>query len=49
MQNESVFFTTNKYDKMEDSKIIEEIKQGDEYALTYLIKKISRISKHENK
>ena len=39
MQKESVFFTTNKYDKMEDSKIIEEIKQGDEYALTYLLKK----------
>ena len=43
MQNESVFFTTNKYDKMEDSKIIEEIKQGDEYALTYLLKKYQEL------
>ena len=43
MQNESVFFTTNKYDKMKDSKIIEEIKQGDEYALTYLLKKYQEL------
>ena len=43
MQNESVFFTTNKYDKMEDSEIIEEIKQGDEYALTYLLKKYQEL------
>lgn len=39
MQNESVFFSTNKYSNLTDEQIVNEIKQGDEYALSYLLEK----------
>ena len=36
MQNENVFFTTDKYNNLTDEEIISQIKQGDESALVYL-------------
>ena len=39
MQNESVFFSTNKYSNLTDEQIVTEIKQGDEHALSYLLEK----------
>lgn len=39
MQNENVFFTTDKYKDITDEKIISQIKQGDEEALAYLLEK----------
>lgn len=39
MQNESVFFTTDKYNNLTDEQVISQIKQGDEYALSYLLEK----------
>lgn len=39
MQNENVFFTTDKYNNLTDEEIISQIKQGDESALGYLLEK----------
>ena len=39
MQNENVFFTTDKYKDETDEQIISQIKQGNEEALTYLLEK----------
>ena len=39
MQNENVFFTTDKYKDETDEQIISQIKQGNEDALTYLLEK----------
>ena len=43
MQNESVFFSTNKYSNLTDEQIVTEIKQGDEYALSYLLEKYKEL------
>ena len=43
MQNESVFFSTNKYCNLTDEQIVKEIKQGDEYALSYLFEKYKEL------
>lgn len=43
MQNESVFFSTNKYSNLTDEQIVNEIKQGDEYALSYLLEKYKEL------
>ena len=43
MQNESVFFSTNKYSNLTDEQIVSEIKQGDEYALSYLLEKYKEL------
>ena len=43
MQNEKVFFTTDKYNGKTDEQIITEIKQGDENALSYLIEKYNEL------
>lgn len=43
MQNEGVFFTTNKYFNLTDEQIVKEIKQGDEYALSYLLEKYKEL------
>lgn len=43
MQNESVFFPTNKYSNLTDEQIVTEIKQGDEYALSYLLEKYKEL------
>ena len=37
MQNENVFFTTDKYNNLTDEQIISQIKQGDQNALSYLL------------
>ena len=37
MQNESVFFTTDKYSNLTDEQIISQIKQGDQESLAYLL------------
>ena len=39
MQNENVFYTTDKYSNLTDEQIILQIKQGDEASLTYLLDK----------
>ncbi len=39
MQNEKVFFTTDKYGALTDEQIVAQIKQGDENALSYLLEK----------
>lgn len=39
MQNEKVFFTTDKYGTLTDEQIVAQIKQGDENALSYLLEK----------
>ena len=43
MQNESVFFSTNKYSNLTDEQIVAEIKKGDEYALSYLLEKYKEL------
>ena len=43
MQNENVFFTTDKYNNLTDEEIIYQIKQGDESALVYLLEKYKDI------
>lgn len=39
MQNENVFFTTDKYSNLNDEEIISQIKQGNQEALGYLLEK----------
>ena len=39
MQNENVFFTTDKYSNLTDEQIISQIKEGDEQALSFLLEK----------
>ena len=39
MKQDDVFFTTSKYQNLEDEQIIEQIKQGDEEALSYILEK----------
>ena len=39
MQNENVYYTTEKYGNLTDEQIIFQIKQGDESSLTYLLDK----------
>ena len=43
MQNENVFFTTDKYNNLTDEEIISQIKQGDESALVQLLEKYKDI------
>ncbi len=43
MQNENIFFTTEKYNNLTDEEIISQIKQGDESALVYLLEKYKDI------
>ena len=39
MQNKNIYYTTDKYNNLEDEEIIVEIQNGNEQALTYLLKK----------
>lgn len=39
MQNENIYFTTDRYLKLTDEEIINDIKQGDKDALRYLLEK----------
>ena len=48
MQNENVFFTTDKYNNLTDEEIISQIKQGDESALVYLLEKYKDIVNFNN-
>ncbi len=43
MQNESVFFITDKYSNLTDEQTISKIKQGDKDALAYLLEKYKHI------
>ena len=43
MQEQNVFFATNKYQNQTDEEIIAEIKAGDEKALTYLLNKYKEL------
>lgn len=43
MQNENVFFTTDKYSNLKDEQIISRIKQGNEEALAYLLDKYKEL------
>ena len=43
MQEQNVFFVTNKYQNQTDEEIIAEIKTGDEKALTYLLDKYKEL------
>ena len=39
MQNKNIYYTTDKYNNLEDEEIIVEIQNGNEQALTYLLNK----------
>ena len=39
MQNQNIYYTTDKYKDIKDEEIIVEIKNGNEQALTYLLNK----------
>ena len=43
MQNENVYFTTDKYNELTDEQIISQIKQGNEEALAYLLNKYKEL------
>lgn len=43
MQNENVFFTTDKYSNLNDEEIISRIKQGNQEALGYLLEKYKNL------
>lgn len=43
MKKKEVFFATNKYQNLADEKIIEQIKQGDEEALSYILEKYKKL------
>lgn len=43
MQNENVFFTTDKYSNLNDEEIISQIKQGNQEALGYLLEKYKNL------
>ena len=43
MQEQNVFFATNKYQNLKDEDIISKIKAGDEKALTYLLNKYKEL------
>ena len=43
MKQNDVFFTTSKYQNLEDEQIIEQIKQGDEEALSYILEKYKNL------
>ena len=43
MQEQNVFFATNRYQNLTDEQIIAEIKTGDEKALTYLLDKYKEL------
>ena len=43
MQEQNVFFATNRYQNLTDEQIIAEIKAGDEKALTYLLDKYKEL------
>lgn len=43
MQNENIYFTTDKYSELTDEQIISQIKQGNEEALAYLLEKYKEL------
>ena len=43
MQNEDIFYTTDKYVNLTDEQIITQIKRGDEQALAYLLNKYNEL------
>lgn len=43
MQNENVFFTTDKYSNLKDEEIISQIKQGNQEALVYILEKYKNL------
>ena len=43
MQNENVFFTTDKYNNLSDEEIISQIKQGNQEALGYILEKYKNL------
>ncbi len=43
MKQNDVFFTTSKYQNLADEQIIEQIKQGDEEALSYILEKYKNL------
>lgn len=43
MQNEDIFYTTDKYVNLTDEQIITQIKRGDEQALAYLLNKYKEL------
>ena len=43
MQNENVFYITNKFNDLTDEQIVSLIKQGDEKALAYLLEKYKEL------
>ena len=47
MQNDNIFYITDKYDNLTDDQIILEIKQGDENALSYLLDKYKDLVNHK--
>ena len=47
MQNQNIYYTTDKYNDIKDEEIIVKIKNGNEQALTYLLNKYKTLYKKE--
>ena len=43
MQNKNVYYTTNQYQNLTDEQVVEQIKEGDEKALSYLLEKYKNL------
>ena len=43
MQNENIYYTTDKFINLTDEEIISQIRQGNEQALTYLLNKYKNL------
>ncbi len=47
MQNQNIYYSTDPYQNTTDEEIVNEIKQGNEQALTYLLKKYKTLVKNK--
>lgn len=47
MQNESIYYTTDKFQQYTDEQLISQIKEGDEQALTYLLNRYKPLVNHK--
>ena len=47
MQNESVYYTTDKFQNYTDEQLISQIREGNEQALTYLLNRYKPLVNHK--
>ncbi len=43
MQNKNIYYTSNQYETLSDEQIVNQIKEGDEKALSYLLEKYKKL------